>query len=124
MENALVLIIYSSICLVVGYCARRMMQRSMLVWTVLGLFFTPLVAFVFLLVAGRPYDPVAEIREHAEAKELRGIAETERVAEHVCPSCGSPVNLSTRKGVNTVDSEEPWRISCASCSHELDAARL
>ena len=95
----------------------------MLGWTALALFFSPVVAFLFLSVAGPPVGAADRIREAREAEEQRKIAEDQRRAELECPSCGVPVNLLTRMGITSTE-EEPWRMSCATCAHEIEADRL
>jgi len=114
---------YLVICWLVGLAAKRMMYRSMLGWTALALFFSPVVAFIFLSVAGPPVGAADQIREAGEAEQQRKIAEDQRRAELECPSCAVPVNLLTRMGITSTE-KEPWRMSCANCAHEIEADQL
>lgn len=121
-EKIVIFVVVLVLSLLVGLFARKMMHRSVVVWTVLSMWFTPLVAFFFLIVAGRPREIEDEVRDLVDAEEEKKAADDER-CESKCPSCGAAINLATRKGI-TASGEEPWKVSCAKCSHELKGTGL
>ena len=116
-------IIYLAFCLLVGVAADRTMYRSFWCWTLLAFLFSPLAAFVFLQVAGPPLRAAKQVSKDDEANRQQKIADDEHHAESNCPSCGSPVNLVTRKGIQSPE-DEPWRVSCTSCDREINVDQL
>jgi len=116
-------IIYLVFCLLVGVAAGRTMYRSLWGWTLLAFLFTPWAAFVFLQVAGPPLRAAKKVSNVDEANRQRKIADVEHRAESNCPSCGSPINLVTRKGIQSPE-DEPWRVSCTSCDQEINVDQL
>ena len=115
--------IYVVICCLVGFVASKFMYRSILSWTVLALLFSPVLTIIFLLVAGPPVSAADQVREDEEGERLRKSTDHERHAESKCPSCGNPINLATGKGVRS-SNDEPWRLSCANCAHEIAGDQL
>ena len=123
MHPITVLIVYLFFCVLVGFAADRTMYRSFLGWTILAFFFSPLVAFIFLQIAGPPLSAANQFSQYNEAIRQRGIAYDERRADNTCPSCGSPINMVTHQGIESPE-DEPWRFFCTSCKQEIDADRL
>ena len=123
MSSIIAGIIYVIICGLVGFAAGRFMYRSVLGWTLLALIFSPLLTAVFLLVAGPPVSAADQVREDEEAERLRKSTDHQRHAEGTCPSCGAPNNLATGEGLRSSD-DEPWRMSCANCAHEIAGDHL
>ena len=93
MHPITVLIVYLFFCVLVGFAADRTMYRSFLGWTILAFFFSPLVAYIFLQIAGPPLSAANQFSQYKEALRQRDIADDERRADDTCPSCGSPINL-------------------------------
>lgn len=105
----------------VGWMAKYY-QRSMIAWFVLSVVFSPVVAFVFLIVAGVPHSAVVrrekEERVRARHPDRSGVREM-AMAESSCPRCGVNLNTATGDGVHSPD-DEPWRMSCDACGTEIE----
>ena len=106
--------------LLIGWMAKSY-QRSSGAWFLLAVIFTPLVAFVFLLVAGVPHSAVVRkekeerVRtQHPERADVSDIAQSELV----CPQCDATVNPATRDGLHSPE-DEPWRLMCNQCEAEI-----
>jgi len=96
-------------------------RRSQLAWTLLALCFCPLVAYIFLVVAGVPYSAAAfdasvetVRKQHPERSDVREIA----LNELRCPKCGGTVYPITGDGLRSQD-DEPWRLICKTCGSEI-----
>jgi type VI protein secretion system component VasK len=121
--SAALSVLYILLCILVGLAAQSMTCRSFWAWTILSLLFNPLTASVFLAVAGTPLS-AGEQMQHDRVADLKyRLAEHEEGAQYACPSCGNPVNLVTRNGLQALD-DEPWRLICANCRGEIDRDRL
>ena len=106
----------------VGWLAKSY-QRSSGAWFLLAVIFSPLVAFVFLLVAGVPHSAVVRKekeerarKQHPDADDIREIA----LSESKCPTCGATVNPATGDGLHSAE-DEPWRLICNKCDTEIQA---
>jgi hypothetical protein len=104
----------------VGWMAKSY-QRSSGAWFLLAVIFTPLVAFVFLLVAGVPHSAVVRKekeervrKQHPDRGDVSDIARSELD----CPQCGATVNPATGDGLHSPESE-PWRLICDKCEAEV-----
>jgi len=104
----------------VGWMAKSY-QRSSGAWFLLAVIFTPLVAFVFLLVAGVPHLAVVQKEkeerartQHPERADVSDIARSELE----CPQCGATVNPATGDGLHSPE-DEPWRLMCNQCDAEI-----
>jgi hypothetical protein len=89
--------------LLVGWLAKSY-QRSPGAWFLLAVIFTPLVAFVFLLVAGVPHSAVVRRekeerarKQHPDRADVSDIARSELN----CPQCGATVNPATGDGLHS-----------------------
>ena len=123
MYPTIVVFIYLVFCVLLGFAADRMMYRSFWGWTLLAFLFSPLTAFVFLQVAGPPLRAANQVSKDEEANGQRKIVDEEHRAEYTCPSCGSPINLVTRKGIQSPE-DEPWRVVCTSCEQDINVDQL
>jgi hypothetical protein len=91
--------VYITFSLLVGSHAKDPYYRSMFGWTILAFLFTPLIALVFLFVAGPPM----EARERVEADSAEDLARRKMKAEEKvresgemrCTSCSAVVNVTT-----------------------------
>jgi hypothetical protein len=117
------LLVYLFFCVLVGFAADRTMYRSFFGWTILAFFFSPLVAFIFLQVAGPPLIAANQVSKYKEAIRQRDIADDEYRADDTCPSCGSPINFVTHQGIESPE-DEPWRVFCVNCEQEIDEDQL
>lgn len=109
------------LCFLVGQEAQKY-KRSASAWFLLALCFSPLVTFIFLLVADVPYNAILReeqeqrIRErHPERTDVRHIAANEMS----CPKCGASVNPVTRDGLRSPDNE-PWLLICNQCEAKIE----
>ena len=112
----LVLLIWLPLCVVVGRMAVSY-RRSPMAWFFLALVFSPVVAFVFLIVADVPHSAVAlqekeeQARQrHPEISDVREVV----LSETKCPHCGAVVNPATREGLHSPETE-PWLLICNQC---------
>ena len=117
---ALTMVCCLPLSVLIGWMAKSY-QRSPGAWFLLAVVFTPLVAFVFLLVAGVPYSAVVRQQKehrarsrHPEAADVREIA----LSELECPKCGATVNPATNDGLHSPE-DEPWRLICSQCGAEI-----
>jgi hypothetical protein len=85
-------------------------RRSVFWWTILAIVFSPVVAGVFLLVAGVPAETGPP---EPESVDFDGRA--------TCESCGAAVDWDTHEGLHSAEGE-PWRLLCDHCGHELEVA--
>ena len=128
--SLIVVAIYLFLCLMVGVMAGNM-HRSLFGWALLAFLFSPVTAIIFLIVAGPPVEPAAQVRNeedrrHAEAEldqEESRLAQIEKDADITCPKCRSLIDPATRAGLKVVE-DEPWRLICSSCDHEIDAEEI
>ena len=109
----------------VGLKAKNSFYRSSFAWIILSLLFTPLVAIVFLCVAG----PHVDAWERVEATRAMGIemekqrkAHRDKMELHkmkaTCKGCSAVVNITTREGVYSPE-DEPWRVICKNCDRPM-----
>jgi hypothetical protein len=85
-------------------------RRSAFWWAILAIVFTPIVAGIFLLVAGVP----AELPSPAPE-------EVDFDGRTTCQSCGAAVDWDTHQGLHSPE-DEPWRLLCDNCGHEIEVA--
>ena len=114
-------LIWLSLSVVVGRLAVRY-QRSAAAWFVLALVFSPLAAWVFLIIADVPQSAVALAKQeervrqhHPDGADVREIA----MSETKCPQCGATVNPTTRDGLKSPEGE-PWRLICDQCEATVE----
>ncbi len=81
MYPTIVVFIYLVFCVLLGFAADRMMYRSFWGWTLLAFLFSPLVAIIFLQVAGPPLRVVKQVRQDEEAHRRRTIVDDELRAD-------------------------------------------
>jgi len=117
---AIAMILWIPLSLLVGRAARSY-QRSPIGWFVLACIFSPLVAYVFLLVADVPLK--ATLRQELEDRVRARHPERDHVrveTEHEmdCPNCGAAVNSYTGDGLHSPE-DEPWRLICDKCETEI-----
>jgi membrane protein implicated in regulation of membrane protease activity len=110
-----------ALCLLVGWLA-TLYERSAGAWFLLAMLFSPLAAFVFLLVANVPHAAVVRReredrlrRAHPERADIREAA----LGELSCPKCGATLNPATGDGLRSSD-DEPWRLFCNQCGTEIE----
>ena len=85
-------------------------RRSAFWWAVLAIVFTPIIAGIFLLVAGVPAEVGPPEPEDAR---FDGHA--------TCQSCGAAGDWETHEGLHSPE-DEPWRLLCDDCGHEVEVA--
>jgi hypothetical protein len=109
------------LCLVVGKIAASF-HRPPGTWILLALLFSPLVAFVFLLIAGDTEQALAlaqkeeEIRrKHPERQDIREAA----LNEMNCPHCGAAINPVTEDGLHS-PAGKPWLLICNQCQTAVE----
>ena len=114
------MILWIPLAFLVGRAARGY-QRSPLGWFVLACVFSPLVAYVFLVVADVPHKATLrrELEDrvrtrHPDSTDVR--VQTEH--EMDCPNCGAAVNSYTGDGLHSPEGE-PWRLICDKCETEI-----
>jgi ribosomal protein S27E len=117
---------YLAVCAGIGYLAHTY-GRSKFAWFCLSFFFTPLVAFIFLLIAGIPAG-AEELEKQIFEEVEHDIQENEKFdyaeSETRCPSCGASININTGKGIIVTDEEAPWDIRCESCGKSISADHI
>lgn len=122
LETWLVLALcWSPLCLLVGRFATSY-QRSAGAWFLLSLFFSPVVAFIFLSVAGVPYSAVVRLKKEERLREKHSDDIDVRQAalhETKCPRCSAIVNPFTGGGVRSSE-DEPWHLFCTNCGSEIE----
>ena len=108
------------LCLLVGWRATSY-KRSPEAWFLLAMLFSPLAAFVFLLVANVPHAAVVRReredrlrRAHPERADIREAA----LSELFCPKCGATLNPATGDGLHSPE-DEPWVLICNQCATEI-----
>ena len=108
------------LCFLVARAARSY-QRSATGWFWLAFVFSPMVAYIFLLVADVPHKDVLQQQKedrviacHPDRTGLREVARYEKD----CPNCGAAVNSSTGDGLHSSEGE-PWRLLYDSCETEI-----
>ncbi|OGL47876.1 MAG: hypothetical protein A2161_22695 [Candidatus Schekmanbacteria bacterium RBG_13_48_7] len=109
--------IYAGFAFFVARFAQYAFSRSFLTWFCLSLIFTPVASFVFLLVAGIPFDKI--IKNEIKQKALRKYGEEinlETAAE--CPNCKEIYDISTGFGIMQ-DETQSWKIYCENCKQEI-----
>jgi len=117
---AIAMILWIPLSLLVGRAAGNY-QRSSIWWFVLAFVFSPLVAYVFLLVADVPHKAVLrqELADRVKARHPdRTDVHVETENEMNCPNCGAAVNPYTGDGLHSPE-EEPWRLICDKCETEV-----
>ena len=116
-------IFYLLLCAGVGYLAKTY-DRSRVVWFCLAVFFTPFLAFFFLLIAGVSASG-EEVDKGISKGVERQIEENEKffISEQdtQCPQCHAFINLYTGKGVVIPNENSPWDIQCEACGNNLSA---
>ena len=117
---AIALVLWIPLSLLVARAAAGY-QRSSIGWFVLAFVFSPLVAYVFLLVADVPHKAILrrELEDRVKARhpgrtDIRYVAQSEMD----CPNCGTAVNPSTGDGLHSPENE-PWRVICEKCETEI-----
>ena len=89
-------------------------------WTVLAFLFTPLVALVFLFVAGSPMEAREQVEaDMAKGKKAMGGGVDLPKMEMTCKACGNVVNIVTREGIYSPE-DGSWRIICKNCDVPID----
>ena len=108
------------LCLLVANTARSY-QRSAKGWFALAFVFSPVVAYIFLLVADVPQKAVI-VQEKVERISNREPEHTDVLDtanyEKSCPKCGAVVNAATGDGLHWAE-KEPWRLFCKECDTEI-----
>ncbi len=101
----------------------RIYRRSLSVWFVLSLIFTPAVAGFFLMIADVPHRAVLRDEIMKRVRERHPNESEARIQEIVarellCPSCNSRINVITGEGLRT-SRDRPWALICRSCDTQL-----
>ncbi len=118
--SVLIWAIYLMFCYLLGSAAKGSFYRSMFGWAFLAFLFSPVVALVFLIVAGPPM----EAKEQVEAdlakrkREIGGVVDGSHI-EATCKACGAVVSITSREGVYSPE-DEPWRVICKNCDQPID----
>lgn len=119
-----VFLLYAILCLpfsaLIGWMAKSY-QRAPFAWFLLSVAFTPVAAFVFLLVADVPHGAVVRKEKEGRARSRHPAATSVReiaLSELECPKCGAIVNPATGDGLDSPE-DEPWRLICNQCGTEI-----
>ena len=114
------LMLWIPLCFLVARAARTY-RRSAIGWFVLACIFSPLAAYVFLLVADVPHRAILrqELEDRVKARHPEST-DTRVETEHEmdCPKCGAAVNSYTGDGLHSAE-DEPWRLMCDKCETEI-----
>jgi hypothetical protein len=112
--------VYILFCLLIGVLAKRFCYRSIFGWMVLAFLFSPLVAGVFLFVAGPTVTEWERVKaDRARKEEILDHGIDFARAKISCKGCGNAVNIATREGIYSPE-DEPWRIICEKCDSPID----
>ena len=114
------MMLWIPLCLLVARAAGTY-RRSPVGWFVLACIFSPLIAYVFLLVADVPHKAMLRQELEDRVKARRPESTDTRVeTEHEmdCTKCGAAVNSYTGDGLHSPD-DEPWRLMCDKCEKEI-----
>ena len=93
------------------------MHRPPATWFLLALLLSPLVAFVFLVLAGDPQQAMALAEKEERLRQRHPGRQDHREAalnEMQCPHCGAAVNPVTEDGLHSPEAE-PWLLICNQC---------
>lgn len=133
LDEALIRLVVCIFWLLLSFLVGRMAtsyKRSSVAWFLLALVFSPVIAWIFLIVADVPHSAFVlnekeeRVRQHysdeSESRntplsemnesDLRDIA----LSETQCPKCGTTVNPATGEGLHSSESE-PWLLICDHC---------
>jgi len=96
-------------------------QRSATGWFALSFVFSPLVAYIFLIVADMPHKAVSRQQKTDRVRDRhpnRTVLRVEMEHEMDCPNCGAAVNSYTGDGLHSPE-DEPWLLICDKCKTEI-----